>query len=841
MNEATARIKIDELLKKAGWRFFDEGDRPANIRLELSVAIEASDLDGLGDDFEKAKKGFVDFLLLDDRGFPLVVLEAKSEDKDPLVGKEQARRYARSLDCRFVILSNGNLHYFWDLDRGNPHIITAFPAPDSVGRYREVVPQPQRLVDERVGDDYIALTQRPNYAAEAAWRNADEREGFIREHRLRFLRPYQVRAVRAVQRAVREGADRFLLEMATGTGKTLVSAAVIKLFLRTGNARRVLFLVDRLELENQAAKVFQSLLANDFDAVIYKSRREDWRGAEIVVSTVQSLLFDNKYQSLFSPTDFDLVISDEAHRSIGGNARAVFDYFVGYKLGLTATPRDYLKGVAHADAADPRETERRLLRDTYRTFGCESGQPTFRYSLIDGVRDRVLINPTVVDARTDVTTQLLSDQGFMVAFTDDTGEDREATYKQREFEKTFFADETNALFCTAFMANALRDPVSGEIGKSIVFAVSQNHAARLTHLLNEIAHRMFPGRYRSDFAVQVTSQVRDAQQFAANFAHNNLLGAGNFLPEYRTSKARVCVTVGMMTTGYDCPDILNLGLFRPIFSPTDFIQIKGRGTRRHNFLDLLFDDALKGDVAEPEKTAFKLFDFFANCEYFETEFNYAEVLKLPRPRGTAHAREGVDEQTAYLGAYRHLGPDALAAVREERIGAEGMRIDRMFFDRFADAVRGDETVVQAVEAGQWERVIDYVHREVFNKPEEYYTLEKLRRAAAVDRRLTLREILEKALGLIPRFKSKDELLDEEFDKFLADQKLEDPEVILAVKPYFKAYSTSDQIRYIMDRGRYTALVTNPIFSLDDLILVPEEYRTIVSDYVKDYVSLNQFV
>ena len=616
MNEATARIKIDELLKKAGWRFFDEGDRPANIRLELSVNITKQDLDNMGNNFEKSEKGKADFLLLNDKGFPLIVLEAKSENKDPLVGKEQARRYARSLNCRFVILSNGNLHYFWDLDRGNPHIITAFPAPDSVGRYREVVPHPQRLVDERVGDDYIARTQRPNYSAEAAWRNADEREGFIRARGLRFLRPYQVRAVRAVQRAVREGADRFLLEMATGTGKTLVSAALIKLFLRTGNARRVLFLVDRLELENQAAKVFQDLLANDFDAVIYKVRREDWRGAEIVVSTVQSLLFDNKYQSLFSPTDFDLVISDEAHRSIGGNARAVFDYFVGYKLGLTATPRDYLKGVAHADAADPRETERRLLRDTYRTFGCENRQPTFRYSLIDGAKDKVLINPNVICIRTDVTTQLLSEQGFTFSFiNEETGKEQEASHKQRDFEKRFFSASTNALFCKTFLKNAQRDPVSGEIGKSIIFAVSQHHAARLTQTLNEMAHRMFPGKYQSDFAVQVTSQIDEAQQFAVRFANNKLLSSGNFNPQYHTSKARVCVTVGMMTTGYDCPDILNIGLFRPIFSPTDFIQIKGRGTRLHNFLNDLTDNNLKDNVAEPEKKTFKLFDFFANYTF----------------------------------------------------------------------------------------------------------------------------------------------------------------------------------------------------------------------------------
>ena len=118
--------------------------------------------------------------------------------------------------------------------------------------------------------------------------------------------------------------------------------------------------------------------------VVYKENRSDWNRAEIVVTTVQSLLFNNKYQQLFSPTDFDLVISDEAHRSIGGNARAVFDFFVGYKLGLTATPRDYLKGTGKTGPAtrDPRETERRLLLDTYRTFGCESGQPTFRYSLL---------------------------------------------------------------------------------------------------------------------------------------------------------------------------------------------------------------------------------------------------------------------------------------------------------------------------------------------------------------------------------------------------------------------------------------------------------------------------
>ncbi len=618
MNEATARIKINRLLERAGWRFFSEAGRSATICLEPDVVLKRSDLDGLGADFEQTHRGFVDYLLLDERGFPFIVLEAKSEEKQPLVGKEQARRYARAQNCRFVILSNGNLHYFWDLERGNPYIITSFPTPESVIGYSTVKPDSKQLVDERVEDDYVVLTQRPQYAAEVAWKNEAERSGFVQAHSLRFLREYQLRAVHALQRAVHEGHDRFLFEMATGTGKTLVAAAVVKLFLRSGNASRVLFLVDRLELEEQARKVFTNLLSADFQTVVYKERHADWRAAEIVVTTVQSLLFNNKYQSLFSPTDFDLVISDEAHRSISGNARAVFDYFVGYKLGLTATPRDYLRGFSKTGPKvhDPREAERRLLRDTYRTFGCESGQPTFRYSLLDGVRDGYLINPTVVDARTEVTTQLLAEDGFVVSFIDDTGEEQEEAFKQREFEKRFFSDATNQIFCKTFLEHALCDPVSGEIGKSIVFAVSQNHAARLAQTLNEMADIMLPDKYQSDFALQVTSQVPDTQQFTINFANNNLMGWGNFLPTYRTSKARVCMTVGMMTTGYDCTDILNLGLFRPIFSPTDFVQIKGRGTRRHNFLAQCSDTRVVESVTQSEKTAFSLADYRAVPEKY---------------------------------------------------------------------------------------------------------------------------------------------------------------------------------------------------------------------------------
>ena len=197
--------------------------------------------------------------------------------------------------------------------------------------------------NEQLDNDFVAITQKPDYATDPRWLDESQRKDFLKENGLMILRDYQLNAVKSIQKAMSEGKSRFLFEMATGTGKTLIAAAVIKLFLRTSNAKRVLFLVDRLELEDQADKAFIRYLKNDYQTAIYKNARDNWNSANIVVSTVQSLT--DKYHQLFSPTDFDLIISDESHRSIGGNARAVFEYFAGYKLGLTATPKDYLKNL----------------------------------------------------------------------------------------------------------------------------------------------------------------------------------------------------------------------------------------------------------------------------------------------------------------------------------------------------------------------------------------------------------------------------------------------------------------------------------------------------------------
>jgi len=839
--EAKARIKINKLLEEAGWRFFDSKEGKANIVLENKTKLTQTELDEFGEDFEKTKKGFIDYLLLDDKGFPFIVLEAKKKEINPLFAKEQARKYAQSQNCRFIILSNGNLHYFWDLQRGNPNIIATFPKPETVIGYTEFKPNAEALVNETVKEDYIVKTQKPDYASDPRYIDESQRSAFIEENKLRFLRKYQVRAIERIQEEVKAGKDRFLFEMATGTGKTLTSAAVIKLFLRTGNARRVLFLVDRLELEDQADKAFKEYLRTDYKCSIYKENRDDWRQAEIVVSTVQSFLFKNKYKRIFSPTDFDLVISDEAHRSIGGNSRAVFEYFIGYKLGLTATPKDYLKKIDAGELSekDPRELERRMLLDTYTTFGCEDGKPTFQYSLLHGVKDGFLVNPCVVDARTEITTQLLSDEGYTVEITDDDGEETTSTFSQRDFEKKLFSENTNRIFCKTFLENAYKDPISGEIGKSILFCVSQNHAAKITQILNEFADKMFPDKYQSDFAMQVTSWIPDAQQLTINFTNNRLGGKGNFHDLYQTSKTRVCVTVGMMTTGYDCPDILNVCLMRPIFSPTDFIQIKGRGTRKFNFAnkEVLKDKSLIENIPEEnlQKSRFKLFDFFANCEYFEEKFNYDEVLKLP-PKGTS--TEGGGGGGYVVDEYDSTRHDPLKTFTVNEIGLEGMKIDRMYFEKFEDKVKEDDKIKELVQQKDFDAIEQYIISQIFDKPEEYYNISKLRNAIKIDRRLSLREIIEKIFGFIPYFKSKDELLDEEFEKF--DSRYLPPEEYFTfARDYFKSYITDSEFRDIIENRKYALLNTNP--NGDVFRKLPPELRFAIPEYIKDNVSLNKFV
>src|SRR3989338_11257053 len=208
--EAKARIKINNLLQQSGWRFFDDEKGKANIVLELNAKLTKKEVDAFGNNFEKTKNGFIDFLLLDGKGFPYVVLEAKSEDKDPLDGKEQARKYAQSLNVRFVILSNGNLHYFWDLERGNPSVIIQFPTPDSLKHFESFKPNSKRLADEIIDEDYIVLTQKADYKSDPRWVDETQRQNMIEAETLKFLRPYQLRAIQALQEPAAKNNDRYL-------------------------------------------------------------------------------------------------------------------------------------------------------------------------------------------------------------------------------------------------------------------------------------------------------------------------------------------------------------------------------------------------------------------------------------------------------------------------------------------------------------------------------------------------------------------------------------------------------------------------------------------------------
>ena len=839
-NEAHARIKINQLLEEAGWRFFDNEERKANILLENNVKITQKEIDAWGNDYEKTKKGSLDFLLLDSNNKPICVLEAKKESLHPLVAKEQARKYAKTAGAQYVILSNGIVHYFWDVSKGNPKPIYKFPSPSEIGAIKEWNPDRNALASEKVAIDYIASIQMSDYAERPEWKGSIEAsKDFIWTNGLRFLRYYQLSAIEHLQKAVAEGKDRFLFEMATGTGKTLTSAAVIRLFLRTQNARRVLFLVDRLELEDQAWKAFTQYLKPDYSTFIFKEHKTDWYKADILVTTIQSLMFNDKYRYDFSPTDFDLIISDESHRSISGNARAVFEYFHGYKLGLTATPRDYLKGVdpEKVKENDPREIERRMLRDTYSTFGCDGGDPTYRYSLLDGVKDGFLINPKVLDARTEITTQLLSDGGFAVVVPTEEGEETE-TFVSRDFEKKFFSEKTNRVFCQTFLENALRDPITNEIGKTIIFAVSQNHARKLTEILNEFGEQLYPGMYNSDFAVQVTSQVGDAQQMTINFTNNNLSGKTTWLEGYKSCKTRICITVGMMTTGYDCPDLLNICMMRPIFSPADFVQIKGRGTRKNTFEYKFKNELNEEKTKRYEKEVFKLFDFFANCEYFEEKFDYDEKLKLPKPKkdGSEGGGGGID-----LDKYTTFQPDPLLTLNEQQIGYEGMKIDRMLFKKFEDRIKMDDIIKKNVELGNWEHVISHIQQEIFDKPEEYFNLEKLRKAAKIDRKVSIREVVEKIFGIIPKFKSKDELLEEEFYKFISIYPPEEDVNLRALKYFFKAYIVDQDIRKIIATKDFHALQTHPTLTISQFKAVAAKYREVIPGYINDYVPLEKFV
>src|SRR5215211_2146600 len=446
-SEAFSRILIDDELKYSGWDLHD----PHQLRFEYHT-----------------HNGRADYLLMDKNGGVLCVLEAKKENLDPYDAKEQARGYAENLKAPFVILSNGREHWFWNYERceeRDAYRIESLPSREDMERQRLKNLQPPRpLQTEKVDSNYIRR-----------FRDDIQLHGF------------QARALDEIARQFdNEKRRKFLLEMATGTGKTLLCAALIRRFLETRNAERVLFIVDRIELARQTMEDFNVVL-REYSPVIYKNARRtgELLGSSVVVATIQSLMVDRRYREEFTPFYFDLVVNDEAHRSIYGDAREVVQFFQGTRIGLTATPKAYLKNVniEKLEAENPKALEARQLRDTYHYFGCEPGMPTFRYDIIDAVKDPegpFLCLPKIFDLRSDITTRALEESGWAVVVNE-----QEENFKIRDLERKIFTPARNRIMCEAFLKEAQRDP-AGLIGKSIIFAVNQTHATNLTKILNEL-------------------------------------------------------------------------------------------------------------------------------------------------------------------------------------------------------------------------------------------------------------------------------------------------------------------------------------------------------------------
>ena len=798
MNETEIRIIIDRLLRRAGWRL--PGDNSPNVRAGQRIGGDKQNLEA-------------DYVLENQQKSPLAVLEAKRSDISPLAGKEQARQYAEKLHAPFVILSNGSEHYFWQIARHEPIKIAELPTAAELLRRADDSP-PQSFDSQTIDKNYIADAQGKNCPP----------------HKRRHMRDYQIAAVVAVQKAAADNRRAFLLEMATGTGKTLVSAAAIKLFLSTGNARRILFLVDRLELETQAKNNFEAYLGNSWQTLIYKTNNDDWNRANIVVSTVQSLI--NKYKQ-FSPLDFDLIIVDEAHRAIHGRrARKVFDYFCAYKLGLTATPKHYLRGV-NKSGTTPKEYEARQLRDTYHTFGCEEGEPTYGYDLKTGAAAKHLIMPRIIDARTTVTTDMLSEHGF--SFGVETEEEKQQYFREN-FEQNFFSPATNKAICRAFMEYALKDPLSGDIGKTLVYCVSQRHAAKIAKEFNELAAAKFPNKYNSDFALQITSSVPGAQEYTRQFANNNLSGKTRALEDYDSAKTRICVTVGMMTTGYDCPDILNICLMRPIFSPSEFIQMRGRGTRPHRF----FYDGGGGNTREDHKTTFMLFDFFAVCEYFEKECDYDEKLSI-YDRDNDNSGDIVADPEKREGAVIYTGGDEVNRMIEI-LFADGMRIDQL--DRqqqqtMEDKLLADDELRRAIEDNDMQKAEELCKQ---NHAEEMDNLQKLsaQHAKQLDRRVNIGEVLQLIFEVSGELKNREDLMDEETDKFINQLAANEGKVMNAAAEVFKACLDDNNIRDIVEAGEFARLADNPVLSPDTCGQVPKEIRQRIINHIKTKVNKEIF-
>lgn len=650
--EADARIVINRKLQEAGWILEGAGK---NVLTE-----------------QHSEAGFMDYLLLDRNGRNIALVEAKKDSIDPYTAKNQARGYADANKCRYVFLANSEQLYFWDMEDGDATPIERFISPADLQRRHD-----------------LKLSRKPLSS--------------ISHNEAISDRPYSKEASDIIAKQFDAGKRAFLLEMATGTGKTRLAAAIIDRFLKAHQAERVLFIVDRIELARQALDAFQMAFKDDYRAVRYKpGKHAVFGGANIVIATIQSL--NIHFKEDFTPGYFDLVFNDEAHRSIYGELpRQVVEYFQAVRIGLTATPNDFLKNVDIEQLRDddPLKLEYRFAKDTFKHFGCEMSTPTFRYTIQDGVRDGFLVAPKIARCVSLITKEAASEDGWKIEID---GEDY--TYRISQLEKKVLVPQRNGLMCEQFLANALKTP-DGALGKSIIFAVSQNHAVALAQELNRLSPE-----HNGKFAEVITSRVKGASDLAKQFRKDE-----NFYP-------RVAVSVDMLTTGFDCPEALNIVLARPIASPTSYVQIKGRGTRKYTFPD------------GTEKKYFLIHDFCEVVQYFEEEYDFEAAM--PTPSTGMAAGGGVPPPPMPpFEVKKYEGVDSMVYSEMIEVGPEGEKVDRLgYITKWEDAIKkivaANPHFEEKIKTGtDDEEVSEYLRVNVFDRPQEFFNERNLSRAYRV--------------------------------------------------------------------------------------------------------------
>lgn len=500
--------------------------------------------------------GFADYVLYGKDGLPLAVVEAKKTQKDPRIGSHQAKLYTACLEKQFgrrpfYFFTNGFTTYFVDDD--GQRKVSGFYSQEDL----------QRLMDRRnIGDSLNSYSIDPNIAG----------------------RTYQKEAIRASIDSFRDKRRAVLLVMATGTGKTRTAISIVDILTKASWAKNILFLADRTALVNQAKKSFAKLLPNLSVTNLTeakKNKAEFIKDSRMVFSTYQTMInsiddmVDENGDRVFTVGYFDLIIIDEAHRSIYQKYKSIFDYFDARIVGLTATPRDDID------------------KNTYDVFNLENQVPTYAFSLEEAIASHYLVDYYAIEAKLKLPTN-----GFKYNELDDESKKNldeifgeAAPYMNvagSAFNNWLYNQDTVDLVINHFMKEGIKTGTGDDIGKTIVFAKNQTHA----NLIKERFDILYPQK-GPDYARVITYDINYAQDLIDRFSVKDEL-------------PQIAISVNMLDTGIDVPEVVNLVFFKDLYSKIMFSQMIGRGTR------------LCPDLFGPgrDKEHFLIFDYGGNFERF---------------------------------------------------------------------------------------------------------------------------------------------------------------------------------------------------------------------------------